>query len=82
MTIMKCRISGQRYKYLTRFSRFVLFKPAAGTRLTLSATSIFATEGLFIYAYFLLFEGNHQNRISIAGEKSSPTISLSRTMIA
>ena len=25
------RISGQRYKHLTKFSRFLLFKPAAGT---------------------------------------------------
>ena len=41
------RISGQRYKHLTRFSRFVLFEPAA--RLTLSTASIFVTEGLFIY---------------------------------
>ena len=29
VTIMKWRISGQGYKHLTRFSRFVLFKPAA-----------------------------------------------------
>ena len=52
-------------------------------RLTLSAALIFATEGLFIYTYFLLFEENHQNRISRAGEKISPTISLFfRKMIA
>ena len=44
-------------------------------RLTLSAASIFVTEGLFIYIYFLLFEENHENRISRAGEKISPTIS-------
>ena len=31
MTIMKWRISGKVYKHLTRFSRFVLFKPAAST---------------------------------------------------
>ena len=42
----------------------------------LLAASIFVTEGLFIYIYFLLFEENHQNRISRAGEKISPTISL------
>ena len=41
-----------------------------------SAASIFVTEGLFIYIYFQLFEENHQNRISRAGEKISPTISL------
>ena len=29
VTIIKWRISGQGYKHLTRFSRFVLFKPAA-----------------------------------------------------
>ena len=52
-------------------------------RLTLSTASIFVTEGLFIYIYFLLFEENHQNRISRAGEKISPTISLFfRKMIA
>ena len=45
-------------------------------RLTLSAASIFVTEGLFIYIYFLLFEENHQNRISRAGEKISPKILL------
>ena len=38
--------------------------------LTLSAASIFVTEGLFICIYFLLFEENHQNRISRAGEKN------------
>ena len=38
-------------------------------RLILSTASIFVTEGLFIYIYFLSFEENHQNRISRAGEK-------------
>ena len=54
-------MSGQGYKQLTRFSRFVLFKPVASTmqRLSLPAASVFVTEGLFIYIYFLLFEGNH-----------------------
>ena len=51
--------------------QLVLYK-----RLTLWAASIFVAEGLFIYIYFLLFEENHQNRISRAGEKISPTISL------
>ena len=45
-------------------------------RLTVSAASIFVAEGLFIYIYFLLFEENHLNRISRAGEKISPTILL------
>ena len=73
---MKWRISGQGYKHLTRFLRFVLFKPAASymQKLTLLAASIFVTEGLFIYIYFLLFEENHQNRMSRAGEKISATI--------
>ena len=55
-----------------RFSRFVLFKSAASTmqKNTLSAASVFVSEGLFIYNYFLLFEENHQNRISRAGEKN------------
>ena len=52
-------------------------------RLTLSTASIFVTEGLFIYIYFLLSEENYQNRITRAGEKISPTISLFfRKMIA
>ena len=75
MTIMKWRIYRQGYKHLTKFCRFVLFKAAAITickRLTLSAASIFVTEGLFIYIYFLLFEESHENRISRAGEKISP----------
>ena len=41
----------QGHKYLTRFSKFVLFKPiqlVLCKRLTLSAASIFVTEGLFI----------------------------------
>ena len=45
-------------------------------RLTLSATSIFVTESLFIYIYFLLFEENYQNQISRAEEKIFRTISL------
>ena len=77
VTIIKWRIFGQGYKHLTRFSRFVLFKPEASTtQLTLSAASIFVTEGLFIYIYFLLFEENNQNRISKAEQKISPTITL------
>ena len=52
-------------------------------RLTLSAASIFVTEGFFIYIYFLLFEENHQNRISRAWEQIRPMISLFlRKMIA
>ena len=84
VTIMKWRISGQRYKHLARFEdsyctnlQLVLCKS-----LALSAASIFVTEGLFIYIYFLLFEENHHNRISRAGEKISPMISFFRKMIA
>ena len=51
-------------------------QPALCKRLTLSTASTFVTEGLFIYIYFLLSEENHQNRISRAGEKNSPTILL------
>ena len=79
VTVMTWRIFGQGYNHLTRFSTFVLFKPAVSAMrkvITLSAASVFVTEGLFIYIYFLLFEENHQNRISRAGEKISPTISL------
>ena len=68
MTVMKWCISEQGYKHLNRFSRFVLFilQLVICKRLTLS---IFVTDGLFIYIYFLLFEENHQNWISRAGEK-------------
>ena len=70
VTIMERRISGQGYNHLTRFSKFVLFKPTASTMKKIKpAASIFVTEGLIRYIYFLLFEENHQNRISRAGEK-------------
>ena len=72
MTVMKWRRSGQRYKHLTSFSRIVLFEPVAGTMQNINPVdcSIFVTEDLFIYIYFLLSEENHQNRISRAGEKN------------
>ena len=61
------------------FSRFVLFKPAASTMQKINPVGCFSLchyEGLLIYIYFLLFEENHQNRISRAGEKIFQTISL------
>ena len=78
VAIMKWHISGEGYKHLIRFSRFILFKTAASTmqKITSSAASIFVSEALFIDIYFLLFEENQQNRISRAGEKISQTISL------
>ena len=78
MTIIKWHISGQGYKHLTGFSRFLLFEPAVSTIQKINSVSCFNlfAEGLFIYIYLLLFEENHQNRISRAGEKISPTISL------
>ena len=80
VTIMKWRIPGQGYEHLTRFSRLLFFKPTASTVQKIKPVScfieVFVTEGLFLYIYFLLFEENHQNRISRAGEKMSPTISL------
>ena len=65
VTIIKWSISGQGCKHLARFSRFVLsdLQLVLCKRLTLSAASIFVTEGLFIHIYFLLFEKNHQNGI-------------------
>ena len=51
-------------------------QPVLCKRLTLSTASIFVTDVLFIYIYFLLSEENHQNRISRAGEKIFQTISL------
>ena len=71
VTIIKWHISGQGYIQMPGFQdsycsnlQLVLCK-----RLTLSAASIFVTEGLFTYIFFLLFEENLQNRISRAGEK-------------
>ena len=71
VTIVKWGISGQEYKQLNRFSRFVLFKPAASTMHKINSVGCFnfVIEGLFIYIYFLLFEENHRNRISRAGKK-------------
>ena len=68
VTIMKWRISGQGYKYLAKFSRFLFFEPAASTMQKINPVRCFVTEGFFIYMYFLLFEENHQNRTSRAGE--------------
>ena len=83
---MKWGISGQRYKHLTRFSGLqVLFKPAVRTMKKINPVGCFnlVIEGLFIYIYSLLFEGNHENQISRAGGKTSPKISLFfRKMIA
>ena len=67
------------------FSRFVLFEPAAGTMQKINPVGSFnfVAECLFIYIYFLFFEENHEDRISKAGEKNYPTISLFfRKMIA
>ena len=68
-------ISGQGYKHLTdqycSKLQLLLCK-----RLILSDASIILTEGLLIYIYLLLFEENRQNRISRAGGKIAPTISL------
>ena len=78
-------MSGQGYKQLTRLSTFVLLnlQRALSKRLTLSAVLIFVTKGWFIYIYFLSFEENYRDRISRAGKRISPTISLFfRKMIA
>ena len=78
VTIMKWRISGQGYKYLTRFFRFVLFKPEASAmqKINPSAVSTFVSEGLFIYIYFLPFEENHQNWIFRAEKNFSKDFAL------
>ena len=41
MTIMKWRISGQGYKHLARFSRFVLSEPAASTMQKINPAGCF-----------------------------------------
>ena len=77
VSVMKWRISGQRYEHLTRF---VLFKLATSTMQKINSVDCFnLCHGRFVY----IFEENHQNRISTAGEKISPTISFFfRGMIA
>ena len=41
VTAMKWRISGQGYKHLARFSRFLLFKPAASTMQKINPVGCF-----------------------------------------
>ena len=67
-----------RIKHLARFSRLVLSAKAASTMQKINLVACFNLCHLrfVIYIYFLLFEENHQNRISRAGEKISLTISL------
>ena len=82
VTIMKWRISGARIQAFDQVFKIRTVQ-TCNKRLTLSAASIFVSEGFFIYIYFLLFDENHQNLISRAGEKISLTISLFiRNMIA
>ena len=52
VTIMKWRMSGQGYKHLTRFSRFVLFKPGASTLQKINPVSCFNLCHLrFVYIH-------------------------------
>ena len=44
VTIMKWHISGQEYKHLASFSRFVLFEASTLQRLTLSAASVLSLK--------------------------------------
>ena len=81
VTIVKWGVSGQGYKHCPGFQHSYCLKPAATTMQKINPVGCF-NLGLFIYIYFLSFEGNHRNRISRAG-KNSPTISLFlRKMIA
>ena len=72
VTIMKWRISEQGCKHLTKIRSAV----STMQRITLSASSVFVTERLFIHIYFLLFEENCQNRVSRARDKISLHISV------
>ena len=51
MTVMKWRISGQRYKHLTRFSRFVLFEPAASIMQKINPVDCFNLLSLKVCLY-------------------------------
>ena len=72
VAIMKWRMSGQGYKHLTRFqySYCSILQLVPCKRLTLSAASIFVTEGLFIYIYFQLFEENPQKSDFLSWRKN------------
>ena len=49
---MKWRISGQEYKHLTRFSRFVLFKPATSTKQKINPVGCFnLCHSRFVYVH-------------------------------
>ena len=51
MTIMKWRISGQGYKHLTRFSRFILFEVSASTMQKYNPVGCFQSLSLKICLY-------------------------------
>ena len=52
VTIMKWHISGQGYKSLTRFSRFILLKPAASTMQKINPVGCFTLCHLrFVYIH-------------------------------
>ena len=75
VTTMKWRVSGARIQAFDQLGFLDSYcsnlqLALAMQKNTLSAASVFVSEGLFIYIYFLLFEENHQNRISRAGEKN------------
>ena len=78
VTIMNWRISGQGYEHFTRFSGFICSNQqlVLCKRLTLSAASIFVTEGLFIHIYFMLFEKKSSKSDFQSWKKISRRISL------
>ena len=54
--------------------KFVLFKPAASAMQKINSVGFNLCHWRFVYIH--LFQENHENRISRAGEKNSSVISL------
>ena len=79
------RISGQGYRHLTRFSKFVLFKPAASTMQKINTVGCFNLSSLKVclHAFISCYLKKIIKMDFQSWRKNSPAISLFfRKMIA